>query len=35
MTEWQIPEADIAAILAARHPDPFAVLGPHETRPDW
>ncbi len=24
-------EADIDAIVAARHPDPFAVLGPHET----
>ena len=31
MTEWRTSEADIAAILAARHPDPFAILGPHET----
>src|SRR5271157_4870477 len=31
MTEWRAAEADIAAILAARHPDPFSVLGPHET----
>src|SRR5271165_1853384 len=31
MTEWRTSEADVAAILAARHPDPFAILGPHET----
>jgi 1,4-alpha-glucan branching enzyme len=26
---WQASEGDIAAIVGARHPDPFAVLGPH------
>ncbi len=25
---WQASQADIDAILAARHADPFAVLGP-------
>jgi 1,4-alpha-glucan branching enzyme len=28
---WQASEAAIAAIVGARHGDPFAVLGPHET----
>jgi 1,4-alpha-glucan branching enzyme len=28
---WQASEADIAAIIGARHGDPFAVLGPHMT----
>jgi 1,4-alpha-glucan branching enzyme len=28
-TGWQADPSDIDAILAARHPDPFAVLGPH------
>jgi 1,4-alpha-glucan branching enzyme len=28
---WRAPETDIAALLAARHADPFALLGPHET----
>jgi 1,4-alpha-glucan branching enzyme len=28
---WQASEADIAAIIDARHGDPFAVLGPHIT----
>jgi 1,4-alpha-glucan branching enzyme len=29
---WRIAAADIAALLEARHPDPFGVLGPHRTR---
>ncbi|MGH8122580.1 MAG: GlgB N-terminal domain-containing protein, partial [Rudaea sp.] len=29
---WQASQVDIDAILAARHADPFAVLGPHATR---
>lgn len=28
---WRASEPDIAALLAARHADPFALLGPHET----
>jgi 1,4-alpha-glucan branching enzyme len=28
---WRASEADIAAIVGARHGDPFAVLGPHAT----
>jgi 1,4-alpha-glucan branching enzyme len=28
---WRAAEEDVEAILAARHGDPFAVLGPHET----
>jgi 1,4-alpha-glucan branching enzyme len=28
---WQASEDDIAAIVGARHGDPFAVLGPHQT----
>ncbi len=28
---WRAAEDDVAAILAARHADPFAVLGPHKT----
>jgi 1,4-alpha-glucan branching enzyme len=27
---WPAQESDVAAIVAARHPDPFAVLGLHE-----
>lgn len=29
--EWRASEADIALVLAARHGDPFAFLGPHDT----
>jgi 1,4-alpha-glucan branching enzyme len=29
---WQASEADIGAIVRARHSDPFAILGPHETK---
>jgi 1,4-alpha-glucan branching enzyme len=29
---WRASKADIAAIVGARHGDPFAVLGPHVTR---
>ncbi|ACK49196.1 1,4-alpha-glucan branching enzyme [Methylocella silvestris BL2] len=29
--DWRLGEDDIAAIGEARHGDPFAVLGPHET----
>ena len=28
---WQASEAEIAAIVGARHGDPFAILGPHMT----
>src|SRR5260370_40864523 len=28
-TAWQAAEADILAIVEARHRDPFAILGPH------
>src|SRR5450631_2573309 len=28
---WRVGEETVQALLAARHPDPFAVLGPHET----
>ncbi|MBN8905390.1 MAG: 1,4-alpha-glucan branching enzyme, partial [Rhodospirillales bacterium] len=31
MTAWRAAESEIDALLAARHPDPFALLGPHET----
>ena len=30
-TGWQAHPAEIAALLEARHADPFAFLGPHET----
>ncbi|NMJ43536.1 1,4-alpha-glucan branching protein GlgB [Roseomonas sp. JC162] len=30
MTHWHAEEEAVAAILAARHEDPFALLGPHE-----
>ena len=32
---WQAKEAAIEAVAAARHPDPFALLGPHLTRAGW
>ncbi len=32
---WRADEAAIAAIMEARHGDPFAVLGPHETAAGW
>ena len=28
---WRASDGDVAAIIAARHADPFAVLGPHRT----
>ena len=28
---WRADEADIDALAAARHPDPFAFMGPHLT----
>ena len=28
---WRASEADVTAIIGARHGDPFAVLGPHAT----
>jgi 1,4-alpha-glucan branching enzyme len=31
----RVGEAEVAAILAARHADPFAVLGPHRTEGGW
>src|SRR5208337_1403887 len=30
--QWRIDEDTVQALLAARHADPFAVLGPHETQ---
>jgi len=36
MTEiWRANDADVEAIAAARHEDPFAVLGPHLTEAGW
>jgi len=32
---WRAKAADVEAIAAARHPDPFAILGPHLTRSGW
>ena len=32
---WRANDGDIAALLAARHGDPFAVLGPHLTPSGW
>src|SRR4051812_23949855 len=32
MQPWQAAEPDVAALLGARHGDPFAVLGPHRVR---
>ena len=29
MTDWRAPDAAVADLLAARHGDPFALLGPH------
>ncbi|MEZ0214151.1 MAG: 1,4-alpha-glucan branching protein GlgB [Xanthobacteraceae bacterium] len=31
MCAWRAPEADVDALVGARHADPFAVLGAHET----
>jgi 1,4-alpha-glucan branching enzyme len=31
----RLGDAEVAAILAARHGDPFAVLGPHRTHGGW
>jgi 1,4-alpha-glucan branching enzyme len=31
----RLPDAEVAAIVAARHGDPFAVLGPHRTDDGW
>ena len=28
---WQMADADVQSLIAARHGDPFQVLGPHET----
>jgi 1,4-alpha-glucan branching enzyme len=30
---WQASDEDVAAIAGARHPDPFALLGPHRVMP--
>ena len=30
MKTWRTAATDIAALLGARHGDPFAVLGPHQ-----
>ena len=32
---WRARDADIAALLAARHGDPFSVLGPHRANDGW
>ena len=32
---WRAREQDLDAIAAGRSPDPFAVLGPHETPDGW
>ena len=32
---WRATPGDAAALAVARHPDPFAVLGPHETAQGW
>ena len=29
--DWRVAQADLQAILGARHGDPFGVLGPHRT----
>jgi 1,4-alpha-glucan branching enzyme len=31
VTDWRVPEPDLKAILGARHGDPFAILGVHDT----
>ncbi|MBS7537843.1 1,4-alpha-glucan branching protein GlgB [Ancylobacter lacus] len=31
MFAWQAPDREVDALMGARHPDPFALLGPHET----
>ena len=31
MNDWRASDPDIAAIVGARHADPFAILGPHRT----
>ena len=31
MEPWRAPQAEVDALLAARHGDPFALLGPHDT----
>ena len=31
MTGWRASVSDVEALIAARHGDPFALLGPHET----
>ena len=33
--EWRARDEDLDAIAGARHADPFAVLGPHETAAGW
>ena len=35
MKTWRAAASDVAALLAARHGDPFAVLGPHRLRTSW
>ena len=32
---WRAQEGDVDAIAAARCPDPFAILGPHQTADGW
>jgi 1,4-alpha-glucan branching enzyme len=32
---WRAADSDIDALAAARHPDPFSFLGPHETPQGW
>ena len=32
---WRADEQDIDLLTAARHPDPFRLLGPHQTKAGW
>ena len=34
-TQHRLTDAAIQALVEARHDDPFAVLGPHETPVEW
>ncbi len=35
MNNWTASDSDIDALHAARHGDPYAVLGPHHTKAGW
>ncbi|MCS0496367.1 1,4-alpha-glucan branching protein GlgB [Ancylobacter sp. MQZ15Z-1] len=32
MVAWQAPDREVEALVGGRHADPFALLGPHETK---